>query len=394
VGGAFLEFTFATPGGTCGNILNGSNVLIRNLTCGGLNIGGGGSVVAEGPTPDGATSLYALSCAAGGACDNNCSPPTCNIGPTSTPPPLNSTAPDCTNTGCNYGTPLPIPNFNNPALSTCALNTWSSPAGGFLDLSTGAATKSVPLTSDVYLTGIPSQPCPKCVPVQAPPFTGTCDRGPRAGSTCVSTSSTGYTRDCLTGGVGTIASPCPGGQPGNGQTCCSPRCAGDGVTVCSTATDCTDAGIPGPCVSPGHCTDNPAVACVDNTNCVAPGICVPCACPCNAGGGPCCDGAHVGAIGVTLSPLTTGAASSTSSVGRFCTGQLGGTHAGCFGSTACRTINENGSPAGQVLTNVPADATLASVFCIPATGNGLVNASADLPGPGAVALPGTYEAHN
>jgi hypothetical protein len=67
---------------------------------------------------------------------------------------------------------------------------------------------------------------------------------------------------------------------------------------------------------------------------------------------------------------------------------------GCFGNTTCRQINENGSAAGQVLTNVPAAATLGSVFCIPATSNAVVNGSADLPGPGAVSLPGTYEAHN
>src|SRR5262245_34565492 len=55
VGGAFLgflEFTTGTPGGSCGNTLDGSNALIRNLTCGGLNIGGGGSTLGEGLTPD------------------------------------------------------------------------------------------------------------------------------------------------------------------------------------------------------------------------------------------------------------------------------------------------------------------------------------------------------
>jgi hypothetical protein len=391
VGGAFLEFTTGTPGGTCGNIRTGANALIRNLTCGGLNIGGGGSVVSEGPTPDGSKSQFSLVCQAGGACDGACAGSICTIGPTSTAPPLNSTAPDCTNTGCNFGTPLPIPNFAQPALTTCALNTWASPASGTLNISTGASSTSVPLTSDVYLTGIPDQPCPKCV-------AGVCDRGPRAGSPCTSGSSTGYTRDCPTGGVGTLASQCPGGQqPANGQTCCSPLCAGDGVTPCATANgdaDCIAGGTTGPCVSPGHCTNAPATACTTNANCVAPGICVPCDCSCTAGGGPCCDGGHVGALGVTLSPLTTGAASTTSSVGRFCTGQGTGTHVGCFGNTTCRTINENGSAAGQVLTNVPAAATLGSVFCIPATSNAVVNGSADLPGPGAVSLPGTYEAHN
>jgi hypothetical protein len=227
---------------------------------------------------------------------------------------VNTPDPDCTDTGCNFGTPLPIPNPAAPALTTCVLNTWSAPASGTLDLSTGVSTTSVPLTSDVYLTGNLAQPCPKCV-------AGVCDRGPRAGSTCVATSSTGVTRDCPTGG-----------------------------------TDATH--------------------------------------PCTPGGGICIDGSHVGPIGVTLSPLTTGPASATSSTGRFCTAQLGGTHAGCFGSTACRTINETGVAAGAVTTGTPASATLASVFCIAATGNGLVDASADLPGPGAISLPGTFLAHN
>src|SRR5262249_38162760 len=60
--GAFLEFTTGTPGGTCGNTQDGSAALIKNLTCGGLNIGGGSSIVPEGPTPDGSSSLFALSC--------------------------------------------------------------------------------------------------------------------------------------------------------------------------------------------------------------------------------------------------------------------------------------------------------------------------------------------
>jgi hypothetical protein len=46
------------------------------------------------------------------------------------------------------------------------------------------------------------------------------------------------------------------------------------------------------------------------------------------------------------------------------------------------------------LRNVPAPVTLASVFCIPSTNNGLVDGTANLPGPGAVSLPGTFEAHN
>src|SRR5262249_54569179 len=121
------------------------------------------------------------------------------------------------------------------------------------------------------------------------------------------------------------------------------------------------------------------------------GGCAANACPCGTGGGNCCDGSHVGVIAVTLSPLGTTGASASNASGIFCTGQGA---ARCFGSSARRPITGPGSSSGPLLTTVPASATLASVFCIPATGNGLVDASANLPGPGAIALPGTYEAHN
>jgi hypothetical protein len=43
-----------------------------------------------------------------------------------------------------------------------------------------------------------------------------------------------------------------------------------------------------------------------------------------------------------------------------------------------------------VSPGTPATGTLASTFCIAATGNGIVDGAADLPGPGAVSLPGTF----
>jgi hypothetical protein len=323
----FLEFTTATPGGTCGSTLDGSNNLIKNLTCGGLSIGGGASILPEGLIQDGSTSLFALGCTGS----------SCTIGPTSTPPPVNSTAPDCTDIGCNFGTPLPIPNPTNPFLSLCVLNTWKAPASGTLDLSSGASSTNVALISDFYLTGNLAQPCPRCVG-------GVCDRGPRAGMACTATSSTGVTRDCPTGGVGTVVTPCPAAQPGN-NNCCSPA--------------------------------------------------TPCNCPCTPGGGNCCDGSRAGPHTIDLSPLITGTASNTEPGGIFCPGQPSvGSSVGCFGSTACRTITESGAAAGPITTGIPASATLASVFCIPAEGSGLLDGSLNVPGPGAVALPGTFLVHN
>jgi hypothetical protein len=128
-------------------------------------------------------------------------------------------------------------------------------------------------------------------------------------------------------------------------------------------------------------------------DCPTGGVGDPVTQPCTPGGGACIDGSHVGVISVNLTPLTTGAASDTDPGGLFCPGQ-GAAQVGCFGSTACRTFTENGASPGPITTGVPGNATLASVFCIAATGNGLVDASANLPGPGAVSLPGTMVATN
>ena len=315
---SFLDFTLSAPGGTCGDTRDGAAVLIKNLTCGGLNLGGGASIIPEGPTPDGSISRFSLSCAG----------PNCTVGSTAVSPPINTPDPDCTATGCNFGTPLPIPNpLAGGSLTVCVLNTWSSNASGTLDLSSGASVMNVPLSSDTYITGNLAQPCPRCSASGSPsvPGHGTCDRGPRAGMQCTTTSSTGVTRDCLTGGT-------------------------DG----------------------SH--------------------------PCTPGGGACIDGSHVGVISVSLSPLTTGSANKTDAGGLFCPGQgpaAGSGHReGCFGSTACRSITENGAAAGPVSNGGTESTKLASVFCVASTGNGLVDGSTDLPGPGAVSLPGTFFAHN
>src|SRR5262249_46143413 len=199
-----LDFGTYAGGGPCGDARDGSGTVLKTLTCGGLNIGGGGSTVQEGPTPDGSTNRFALA-----ACNGS----TCSGFPTSVMPPLNSSDPDSTDTASNHGTPLPIPNQATPQLSTCVLNTWSAPAGGSIDLAARTASINIPLTSATYLTGNVTQPCPVCSASGSPasPGTGTCDRGPRKGQSCVSTNSHGLTRDCLTGGSDATHPCTPGG---------------------------------------------------------------------------------------------------------------------------------------------------------------------------------------
>src|SRR5262249_51326354 len=324
----FLDFTTGLAGGTCGDVRDSTNAIIKNLTCGGLNLGGGHTTVQEGPTPDGSTNRFAL------GCTGPVSGQTCALGSTDTAPAVNSADPDCTAEGCNFGAPLAIPNPAVPILTTCVLNTFAHNGSGSSALPPGPATTFASLISDTYLTGNLGQPCPACVsggmPVNGSPSspqTGTCDRGPRTGMPCTSTNSTGLTRDCLTGGA-------------------------DAMHPCSTPP---------------------------NDSCI--------------------DGTHVGPINVNLSPLGTGLATKTNSAGNFCPGQPAtpGT-SGCFGTSGppfnklCTTINEQGAGAPVVL-NVPTAVKLSSVFCISATASGTVNFAADLPGPGAVSLPGTYLAH-
>jgi hypothetical protein len=63
---------------------------------------------------------------------------------------------------------------------------------------------------------------------------------------------------------------------------------------------------------------------------------------------------------------------------------------GAFMSLTANTLTETGAPAsgGFMTSDPPKASTLVSVFCIPPTFNPAIDASADLPGPGAVSLPG------
>lgn len=320
---SFLDFTTGTSNDDCGTYFadTGFTDDIDTLGCGGLDLGGGASTVPEGPTPDGSTSRFTVSCSGS----------TCNLGPTTT----TGASFDCTNTGCRFGAPLPI---SNGGISTCVENTFAAPASGTVDTSSGAINATVSLNSRVVLTGNATQPCPicrsgsvtgaACAGTPQSPCTGVCQGSPNQGSACTSTNSDGLSRDCPQPASSPGVNKCYGGA-GNGQTCTtSGQCGAGGV--CST---------------------------------------------------------FVGEIPVNLSPLTTGTATKSSASGNFCTDQA---VAGCFGDDTCRAIQEVGAPAGSLMPVGSTHAvTLASVFCIPASGSVLIDGAASLPGPGATSLPGT-----
>jgi hypothetical protein len=93
---------------------------------------------------------------------------------------------------------------------------------------------------------------------------------------------------------------------------------------------------------------------------------------------------YQGRLTVALAPITTATSTLFSPSGGFCGGQA---HAGAFGGEAGR-ITVMGSPLGSNLLD-PLATTLAGIFCIPSTGNPLIDGLTDLPAPGAVSVPGT-----
>src|SRR2546428_8378449 len=62
----------------------------------------------------------------------------------------------CTNAGCLFGPPLPLPNgaHLNAATSTCVINTVATNGSGTGDCNTGTITHfNLPLSSNIFLAG-------------------------------------------------------------------------------------------------------------------------------------------------------------------------------------------------------------------------------------------------
>jgi hypothetical protein len=289
---ARVELASVAGSGDCGVVRDGSGVTLGPLACGDLALGAGASTLPPSSLPDGAVNQFQL-----GGCGLFLD---CALLPVATAGP----GFDCTATGCFFGPPVPIP---NGGLTACAQSTFAAPGGGSTNLLTGATSANVQLGLHIYVTGNPTQPCPRCSAVGAPgaPGTGTCDRGARAGFGCSSVNSQGLSKDCQ-----------PGGSDGS----------------------------------------------VD-----------------------------LGSINADLSPVTTGTSTLANPSGLFCPGQ---TSPGCFGDAACRSMQVTGTAPGLPLlaAATPLPATLVSTFCVPATGNALIDGSVDLPGPAAISLPGVIRA--
>jgi hypothetical protein len=172
-----LDLVAGDSAGTCGASRDGGGAVVRDLICGTIYAGGGGS---QAP-PLGAQRLRARFAVTG------CTGTECTLGPTTSD---QSGSLDCTDTGCPIGPPV----RNTDPLPTCSATAWSGPAEGSVDLSAGSASILLHASAHTWLTTTRDEPCPLCVG-------GTCNRGARAGLPCSTNDPDGLTPECVPGGT-------------------------------------------------------------------------------------------------------------------------------------------------------------------------------------------------
>lgn len=342
-GAAFHTFTVADAPGDCGDITRADGTKSADIACSGLYAGGGGnSVPLPAVVPDRGQAIEAIVA---------CTGQLATLGPTTSA--QTGSNRNCTAVGCLFGAPLAIPNAGSIPTSVCVISALATDTAGTFDCGTGEENQTIQLTSEIFLTGDGStdpgntiagiQPCPLCQE-------GTCVGGPNDGGSCIAdTTDLGdeypTSHDCPpdpTLSIGALSIPFPF-TSGSLSWRATPATNDDGTFPNQPRTFsgfCRDADATGAFA-------DPAEPCWENGMAVGP---------------PC------GGTFETCEQRTNGAF-----------GPNGG---------SIKTITAVGSPQAGVLT-APSPGTLVSVFSIPPAFNATIDAAADLPGPGAVALPGT-----
>ena len=345
-GEQFLSFSTVAATGDCGDIFTATGAPYASqpdIQCGGLSFGGGGnSVPLPALVPDLGQTISRIT---------SCTGQDATLGPTTS----NDTGTNlnCSSTGCRFGAPLPIPNANSTPTSTCVINTVASDLSGTTNCSTGTENIDLPLGAEIFLTGDSLttepgiQPCPLCTGGSpGVPSSGTCQGGTNNGMACTPQSSD-------LGGPFPTSHDCPPLVSASIGTLPIGFKLTSGTVSYTAGASGTQARV-----FCGYCRDadltlafqNPPVKCFENRT----------------------------AVGVCSDPTYEACEQQTQ---------------GAFGpnGNAARTINAVGSPAGDLTDSGPHASTLVSVFCIPPTFNATIDAAANLPGPGAVALPGSSE---
>jgi len=380
---------------------NSAGGLIQNLACGGLYTGGGSnSVPLPFAIPDMGSSLTTVF---------DCKGTALTLTNTkATDPGANNR--NCTSVGCLFGPPLPIPNSATTPISLCVINSVSANASGTADCASGASSLSLPLNSELFLTGdlFPNAPgiqsCPVCNP--------TCNAGSNSGGPCNSDA------DCPGAGAGSCAgtNKCHGGANDGGA--CTPADSALNPSF-PTTHDCPPpanldiGGLPiafalstGTRTETGQTLTGPVTAqqrvycgfCRDidgaGTLCFEGAPASQAACPhnsaCLSAGNPfnCCSGPAAGSCDQAPKPCTD-SSQCTDGSGTWPNCQQH--NPGAFGFGTAKTITETGAPAGDIADGMGHPSTLVSIFCVPPTFSTSVDNTGDLPGPGAVSLPGTAQ---
>ena len=250
------SFTTGVGTGSCGHLDADGNPGFFPLACGGLYFGGAGvSTPLPSTIPDLGTTVTNVSCNGtaltlsgttpadtGG---NRCSGGTNHHNACAS----NADCPGgackfltCSNAGCLFGPPLPVPNgsHSGAATSTCVINTVAANGAGTGDCAAGTTTSfNLPLGSALFLAG-------DLMPMR-------CSGGTAPGANCTGGGACGTTTACPGGGTcvndtGRCTDNggpcCSDGDCNVGATCESAACVGgtnDGKG-CITAADCPGAG--------------------------------------------------------------------------------------------------------------------------------------------------------
>jgi hypothetical protein len=353
-GASNLKFLTANAPGDCGDIIDAMGVLVNNINCAGLYTGGGGnSVPLPFAVPDLGESITAIS---------NCMANVATIGPVTSA--QTGSNRNCSAAGCLFGAPLAVPNPGSTPTSVCVTNALSQAPAGEVDCGTGNTTLSAPLSSFLYLTGdtatdpmstIPGiQPCPIC-------SGNFCIGGPNNGMACTNgTSPTGL------GPAYPTSHDCPPDPMFNIGTLPVVRLKATGTLTWTGTSATNDTGSTSSVqnrVFSGFCRDAVGTGAFEGTTPATAHLCWE-------------NGDALDSNGMVLPPCAEPYESCEQrNNGAF--GPAGG---------ANRTIRAIGN--AMSLSSGSAPATLVSVFTIRPTFDPTVDSAGDLPGPGAVALPG------
>ena len=355
-----VSFLNIDASGDCGDIITaGGAPTVTNLVCSGLYTGGGdNSVPLPFAVPDNSFAISAIT---------SCTGQTGTLGGTTSAQTGSNRT--CTSTGCFFGAPLAVPNASSTPTSVCVINTASTAASGTVVCNTGATTLSLPLSSQIYLTGDKQaaaagiQPCPTC---RNPGSGNVCTGGPNNGMTC--------TPGTLIGpGTGDLAYPTSHDCPPDGS---------DSIGSLPVAF----------LLNTGTVTWTGTVATNDTGSTASSDT--------RTFSGFCRDKALPGGTGSFDTSSSAGGQfqqcwENGMAVGSACSEALNGAESceqrtqGAFGPNggANRTIRAIGN--SMTLLGGPAAGTLVSIFSIPPTFDATIDSAGNLPGPGAVSIVGT-----